>query len=1032
MKPTTHMNHASLLAAASLIAMVPATAFAQQSSTTQGADAAPPVGQAASPSAVGAEAAGQPEEVVVTGIRGAQTAAVNVKRNAASVVDAISAEDIGKLPDITISDSLQRIPGVQIRREAGEGGAVNVRGLPQVVTLLNGESYLGANSITTIQPNFTDIPSQLFAGADVIKSTTADLLNAGITGTINLRTRRPFDLKRGLTAAATAEVGYGDRTKKYDPQGNILLGYHGEGFGALVSATYADVNLANSHNGIQEGYGGTLHNESLADATSSGGFSPANRPHGTAVAGGIDVNGDGDANDTFWVPQSQTAWKREVERKRLGINGSVQADLSDALQFVADGFYTRQLQYDRIAGFQFQDVNWQAAEFVPGVSRKTDVKLGSYDFNTIQRYDYDLPNFDSYSETFRTLSSSKNFNAELKFDNGGKFKMTVRGIYGKAKQKRDESYTQFSLSNGFQWQANGIGHYPASLGGNRVFNSNGYAVDTIAGPGSLHAVVDYSGGTPTFTLPSQLTSEIGSMDNYALKTISSEGNYRRSADLKVGRADGSYEFSDALNLSFGARYSKRNASNTTFDRVSPFYAGSGASNPAGCLVKWKAFDVNLNNTSTCTAGDAGGYFTAGLTRKANDPIFAGMVKQFTLPVNGVPALYVLDPKAQDHAEDWQNKFYPGSVDSVQPGASYKVGVEQKSGYIQANFNTDVGIPFSGNFGLRVIQTKLHIVQNLTDPNPQAYGVSALDAGDVVTNRSFTDVLPAINVAFDFTRRLKLRAAYSKTMTLLNLDQWGGGLTLNYAIDTSSPGTPVFAVRGGNSDGNPFLDPWRADNYDLSLEYYIGRSSLVNVGFFYIDVASFIERGSVTRTDLPDNDGVVRNRSVQISTPIQGNGGKLKGFELGAKLAFNDVGLGGFLSDFGVDANLTYSPSKGSGDDLVGHSLPFQDNSKIQTNVALWYQGDKLQARVAHNFRSKRLENGNFSDLGGGNYLQLWQKPTNYVDASVSYDFTPNVTVYVQGSNLTGERERYYLTFKDLKAYNNIYERRFLAGARVKF
>lgn len=101
------------------------------------------------------------EEVIVTGIRGALTRAIDVKRDAGSVVDAISAEDIGKLPDATIADSLQRVTGIQIRRSAGEGSTVNVRGMPQVNTLLNGEQFLSAGSITTLQPNFTDIPAEL-------------------------------------------------------------------------------------------------------------------------------------------------------------------------------------------------------------------------------------------------------------------------------------------------------------------------------------------------------------------------------------------------------------------------------------------------------------------------------------------------------------------------------------------------------------------------------------------------------------------------------------------------------------------------------------------------------------------------------------------------------------------------------------------------------------------------------------------------------------------------------------------------------
>jgi TonB-dependent receptor len=297
-KATTQKTRASLMTAASLMAMLPATALAQQTapSTDPAAAAAPTAEPQPGANAVGGE------EVVITGIRAAQQRAVNIKRNAASVVDAISAEDIGKLPDVTISDSLQRIPGVQIRRDAGEGSTINIRGLPQVTTLLNGEEFLGAASITAVQPNFNDIPSQLFSGADVIKSATANLLDAGITGTVNLRTRRPFDLKSGLTAAATVEGDYGDRTKKYDPNFNGLLSWHNDTFGALISAAYSDVRLANLHNGIQEGYGATLHNEGTADATSSGGFSPSVRPRGKPVTGGIDVNGDGDANDAFIVP----------------------------------------------------------------------------------------------------------------------------------------------------------------------------------------------------------------------------------------------------------------------------------------------------------------------------------------------------------------------------------------------------------------------------------------------------------------------------------------------------------------------------------------------------------------------------------------------------------------------------------------------------------------------------------------------------------------------------------------------------------
>lgn len=971
------------------------------------------------------------EDIIVTGIRASQERAVNIKRNATSVVDSISAEDIGKLPDVTISDSLQRIPGVQILRSAGEGSTINIRGLPQVTTLLNGEAYLGAQSITTIQPNFNDIPSQLFAGADVIKSATADSLNAGITGTVNLRTRRPFDLKDGVTVAVAAEGTYGDKTKhKFDPNFNGLLSWHNDRFGVMVSAAYSDVRLSNSHNGIQEGYGAALHNEGTLDAKSTGGFSPANRPRGTPVAGGVDVNGNGNSNDAFIVPQGFTGWNKINQRQRLGINGSAQWMISDALTLTGDAFFTRQNEHARTAGFQMQDVNWQAAEFLPGQSRDTGATYvgndgRTYNINTTQIYNYDLGNFDSYSQTDRYKSQSQNYNLELKFDNGGPFKGSLRGIYGKAHQYYDQSYLQFSMSDGQQWQPGGIGHYP---GGDRVFNPNGYTVNTIAGLNSLPAVVDYTGNKPVFTLPSQLLDNLGDIGNYALKTMSSEGNYRRKGDLKVLRADGSYEFSPELTVSFGGRYSERSINDYEFDRAAPLYAGM-ASDPNGCLVKWKAFDVPMSDKS-CSAGDASGFYTAGLTRLANDPTLGGRVKLFNPGVAGVPSMYVLDPKAMDNALAFQNEFYPGNVEVMNPGASFNVGVKQISGYVQTDFHGDLfGVPFSGNAGVKVINTKLDITQYVTG-GPQPYGLANELAGSVNTRRDFTDILPAFNVAFDLAQNLKFRFAFSKTMTLLDLNQWGGGLNPTYAIDTSIPGTPVFRVTGGSQNGNPDLDPWRATNVEASLEYYLGRGSLLSLGAFNISVESFIQSGNVVRNDLPDNDGVVRNRTVSISTPVQGSGGSLKGIEAGAKLSFTDLGfMPGFLSNFGIDTNFTFSPSNTGDRDLAGKKIPFQDNSNIQTNAAVFYQDSRFQARVAWNYRSERAVQSNFGGIKG---LELYQAPTNYVDASVSYDITPNITIYGQGSNLTGEYEKYYLTWKDQKAYNNIFERRFTMGARVKF
>ena len=120
-------------------------------------------------------------------------------------------------------------------------------------------------------------------------------------------------------------------------------------------------------------------------------------------------------------------------------------------------------------------------------------------------------------------------------------------------------------------------------------------------------------------------------------------------------------------------------------------------------------------------------------------------------------------------------------------------------------------------------------------------------------------------------------------------------------------------------------------------------------------------------------------------------------------------------------------------DLAGNNQPFQDNSKHQANAALWFEKYGLQLRVAYNYRSKRLVSSNYSGIQqDGRGLAQYQMPTNYLDASISYDVTPYLTLYGQASNLTGETERYYLTWTDQVFNESIYERRFIAGVRARF
>jgi len=209
----------------------------------------------------------QLEEVVVTGIRASLQSAESLKKNSPTIQDSIVAEDIGKLPDVTAVDALQRITGIQIGRDLGEGGgsvtiggsAVNsglvVRGLPQVETTLNGREVFSAGGSRVL--NFEDIPSTLLAGIDVYKDPTANLLEGGIGGTVDLRTRKPFDFK-GLELEASAAEHYGDLRQQAKPEATGLISDRFETdigeIGALFSVGYQDRAYREDSSGVNSPY----------------------------------------------------------------------------------------------------------------------------------------------------------------------------------------------------------------------------------------------------------------------------------------------------------------------------------------------------------------------------------------------------------------------------------------------------------------------------------------------------------------------------------------------------------------------------------------------------------------------------------------------------------------------------------------------------------------------------------------------------------------------------------------------------------
>jgi TonB-dependent receptor len=987
--------------------------------------------------------------VAVSGVRASQIRAIDLKRDASNIQDSITAESIGALPDTTITDSLQRVTGVQINRDAGVGTSVDVRGLPQVGTMLNGEVFITADQIDSQQPDFTMLPSTLFHGVDVIKSPSANLTDGGISGAIDLHTYRPWDLPSGFTYSYSANGERGTTTNDWGPEANGLISFNDGGhWGLLVSADYSDTRRMNATEGLDQ-YGVVLNGENAASAGGYNGFlTPWNgAPIPSKIVqnadGSVDVNGDGKSNGVFMGSQDIGLNDIITQRKRKSGNASFQMDLGSGFSLTSDFFYSQQREYDRNYGIQFNSTNWQGATYVPLQSRNTgSPALGSYgtpepgwegsQIFTTQVYQKWPGDVESYSQIIQKNSTAKNFNLQMDYDDGGPFTASVRGIRDTASQSNQETDVNISNSDGALWPnvlMDGVSDsdvppgtfvYPSQLGGNRVFNANGMPQNTVP------IIANFTGKYITVNLPPSLASQFADPNGWTMKTLESSGDYDREVALNALRFDGKYDFQDGFKLEFGLRNSIRSASNDGWTLETPVYAGIGASDPGGCLVRYVGADVVLNSGS-CTAGNDQGYFRAGPLSAISMPNTAAPLssnfKQYNNLLGSGINFWAIDPNAMVNPISYWKSLYPDTVQVGEPGTTWAVRLKELAGYLQGDFNGSMwDMTYNGNIGVRLIHTNLDVTQHLSG-DPGAYGDEPIDVGTAMTKRSYQDVLPSMNFALDLTESLKFRLAYSKNMMPLDLSTWAGGLQLNYSL-AETPQGPIFRVANGTSTGNPDLNPWRSTNYGASLEYYINPTSMLSLALFRIEVDSFIKNGSVTNCSLPDEDGVVRDHCIVITQPVQGTGNSIHGAEFDYRQGFTF--LPGFLSKTGIQVNATYAPSNSGETDLSGSKIPFQDNSTKSGNFIVWYQDDHFQARLAYNYRSRRAV---MDSVGGITGMEMYEAPQKYLDASISYKFNKYAEVFLDGTNLTNEYQRYYLVWPDQPAHSTFSERMVMVGVR---
>ena len=964
------------------------------------------------------------EVIQVTGIRGSTQASINAKRFASSQVDGIAAEDIGKLPDVTITDSLQRISGVQIERVAGEGGPVQIRGLPQIATTMNGEVFLSATTIDSSGADLGDLPAQLFSGVDVYKSSTTSNTATGIAGSIDLKTRRPFDFDEGFTFSGAAEVTQGSISKQTDPLLNGLVSYNAEKWGVLVSAVTSEVNLATDYNG---------HN----DTSENGGIGWTQNNFAWGAPG------DGSTTHNI-VPHGFTAFNKEEERQRDALQVSFQAELGEGFQFTADYFYTNQDRFNARRGFNHNS-RWQGFSNYGFATKFTGDTFTDGDGNAwrgVNAFNLNPYRMQSFTQVNVNEETSHNLNLQLDIDTGGPLTGQVRATFARAKATMRHAYGEgdiLSIDQGTLVTGPG-GFLPAEYCGSDddiVGDSGGCYGSFSQGiqDDSFLISHDASGEFPVFGGFDQMVDGgKGSMsvadymrdlDSYHVGAFSSEGNTDDKGEVNTFSTKWKYELENdyITSIDFGLRLSERKVNHDQFTYTSDFGGGCD-------IAQWKAVDQNYNGATESdpcyevagTGENIDGVWTPyTLLSPTRLDQYATVSWQTDFGnVTGIPGVWSIDPENFRDPRQWHKDTFGNVARTENGGATYDVELNETTYFAQANFEWEA---LTGNFGMKVVETDLYVKQNLVGPNLPHSGLGP-DIGDVVTERSYTDYLPSLNLAYAATQDVVLRAAWSKNMQALDLAQWGAGKRVGQVFNQDCN---CMRVNGGDLLGSPELNPWRSQNYSLSAEWYTGEASMAYVAAYGISIDEFTE-STVLMLDEPDSDGMNRG-PWPFNATVQGKGGDVKGYEVGAKVAFSDFLDINILNNMGVDANYTYSDSSQSAKDVSGNDLPFAGMSKDTYNLVVWYEQDEFSMRLAYNARSPRLMTAGNAATGG---QSLYQDDYAQLDFNATYNLNENVSFYVNGSNITEEYQQTYIEFAEQKAFQNVYEARWTMGARVVF
>jgi len=913
-------------------------------------------------------------EIVVTGYRASLQQSLDIKRNSVGIVDAISAEDIGKFPDSNLATAMERIPGVTISRQAvaltGTGGTSSGGGSTQITvrgfgpqfneTLFDGRQVPTAIGNTNRGFDFGSVGSDFVGQLDVLKTPDASLSSGSIGATINIKYPKPFD-HPGMQLAGSVSGDDSSGENKVKPNVGLLFSdtFADDRFGILVDGAYADSEVRGNHINVQGWEGGNPSAGGGLVPCQLKGAGPCAVPPGSANSPPPTISD--------WFIQDYGIYQEHTEDKRIGGRFVLQARPVDGLEMTLDDNYSKETLVQDQYGFSA----WFNNTGLTNVTQAAD--------GTVTDFVQPGTPSDFQAQINQAVIQSNTVGFNVKWDAGARTSYMF------------DAYTAISKLN-----PGGQTSLDADVGYGNGPNATALGIVVPGGKNLLYPVGYGPGGdAANFINPAYIGSHV---------LVES---YNQNKDsLNQFKLEGTWH-DEAFKFKYGVQFTHDHDQLRTFTDLpytwqmyagyGPAPVGSGGVAPIPANLISNSFGTGSNFIS---GWGNGGLLPPAIIAANGNSILnylqglhgagmnVGACSNLTNPHVPCTGTYILYPNLGNSQDVTEN--------TVSPYLSMSTKVQVADMPLNINLGTRLEDTHVISAGISSLPTG---ALSILATDHTAYGFATTPPIPITTKSDYRYLLPNLDLSLGVTDSLKVRFDASRTLTRPALN--------DITPDLNVPaGQRVGSLTA--TGGNPTLLPYLSDNLDFGTEWYYAQNSYVSADAFVKEVTNFVIGGTISQpingVTLPDG---VTPAIFSVTSKINGPSAEVRGIELAWQYAIGDTG-------FGFSSNVTF----------VGTNKPYDASNRNVSNFAVtglansynfipFYDKYGFQARLAINHRAEYLQSYGQTQ----NNSQFGIEPTfvnaaTYVDFSTSYEINRHFNVYFEALNLTDETYATHGRFKE--------------------